>query len=134
MRLAAPIEIRPVLHEYLTCPAHLQTVPAAQGPDCFRLGSAALVVHRLQGVSVVLQTLANGSTATDRRALDMQLTAHDTTTFAALTAALLHKQVAFVVGGKVQSAPFIQGHITIGIIQIPVDGAAAQALVSELTG
>jgi hypothetical protein len=134
-RLATPIEIRPVLRAYLTCPAHAQTVPATVGSDCYRLGPAAIVIRRVQDLSTGLATLPNG-TAADQYELNLRMTAHDTAAFSALTAVSLHKQVAYVINGNVRLAPSIGGHITEGEIQIPlpVDAGAAQAFVTELTG
>jgi hypothetical protein len=132
-RLGAPIEIRPVLREFASCPAHAQTVPAAVGPGCFRLGPAALVIRRVRDLNVGLSTLSNG-TVGDRYELNLTMTAHDTATFSALTAASLHKQLAFVVEGKVQTAPSIEGHITVGEVQFPLDAVGGQAFVTQLTG
>jgi hypothetical protein len=132
-RLATAIEIRPVLRAYLACPAHAQTVPAAVGSDCYRLGPAAIVVRRVRDLSTGLAQTANGVVGPGIE-LYLTMTAHDTAAWSALTAALLHKQVAYVVNGTVRLAPSIEGHITEGEIQIPVAGGAAQALVTELTG
>jgi hypothetical protein len=132
-RLATPIEIRPVLREFLRCPAHAQTVPALDGSTCYRLGPPALVIRRVRDLSVGLSTLANGAEG-DSYELNLTMTAHDTATFSDLTAASLHKQLAFVVRGKVQTAPSIEGHITVGIVQFPLAAAGAQAFVTELTG
>ena len=131
--LAAPIEIRPVLREFATCPAHAHTVPAAAGPGCFRLGPAALVIGRVRDLNVGLSTLANG-TVGDRYELNLTMIAHDTATFSTLTAASLHKQLAFVVKERVQTAPSIEGHITVGEVQIPLDAVSGQAFVTQLTG
>jgi hypothetical protein len=132
--LATPIEIRPVLRAYLTCPAHAQTVPAAVGSDCYRLGPAAIVIRRVRDLSTGLAQTSNGSAVGAGIELNLTMTAHDTAAFSALTAVSLHKQVAYVINGKVRTAPSIEGHITDGNIQIPVEAAAAQAFVTELTG
>jgi hypothetical protein len=52
--LATPIEIRPVLQAYLNCAANSNTVPAAEGPGCYRLGPAAKVVRRLRDMTLDL--------------------------------------------------------------------------------
>jgi hypothetical protein len=132
--LATSIEIRPVLRSYINCATLTGTVPAVKGRACYRLGPAALVIRRVREMSLGMEQVATG-TASAVMELNMRLTAHDTTAFSTLTAASLHQQVAFVVAGKVWTAPSIEGHITDGYIQIPVDaGAPARALVSELTG
>jgi hypothetical protein len=134
-RLATQIEIRPVLRAYLTCPAHAQTVPAAVGSDCYRLGPAAIVIRRVSDLSTGVTPLADG-TAGPVIELNLTMTVHDTAAWSALTAASLHKRVAYVVNGKVRLAPSIEGRITDGMIQIPLaaDAGAAQRFVTELTG
>jgi hypothetical protein len=133
--LMSPIAIRPVLREYQICPLDVQTLPAAVGPHCYRLGPAALVIYRLRDLSAGLSQVATG-TLGDGYTVNLTMTAHDAAAFSALTAASLNKQIAVVVTGKVWAAPTIQGRITDGAIQIQVPAfrEAAQALVTELTG
>jgi hypothetical protein len=131
--LATPIEIRPVLREYLLCPANSHTVPAVEGAGCYRLGPAALVIRRVRDLGGGIRQGANGA-AGPLIGVDVRMTARDAVTFSDLTAASLHEQVAFVVNGKVRAAPSIEGHITEGVIQITVAAGAAEAFVTELTG
>jgi hypothetical protein len=129
--LATPIEIRPVLREYLplTCPANAHTVPAVDSSGCYRLGPAAIVMHRVRDMDAGI-----GQGGNDGIELDLTMTAHDAAAFSVLTRALLNKQIALVVDGKVWMAPTIAGRITEGRIQISVRAASAQAFVTELTG
>jgi hypothetical protein len=127
--LATPIEIRPVLRMYAICPANSHTVAATDGAGCYRLGPAAIVMHRVRDMSAGIPQGGN-----DGIQLGLTMTTHDAAVFSTLTAASLHSQIALVVDGVVRTAPTVEGRITDGIIEISVPAAAAQALVTELTG
>jgi hypothetical protein len=67
--LAAPVEIRPVLREYLTLacpPAGVRTVPAAAGTSCYRLGPASLVIHKVRHLIPHRAVQPDGTGARDR--------------------------------------------------------------------
>lgn len=129
--LIEPIEIRPVLEEYLECPSDRDTVPAEDGSGCYRLAAAALVIENVQDLAAGLRTGPDGL-VTEGTALRVTMTAADSKAFAALTSLSVGKQVALVVDGTVYSAPMIATPITAGQIEIDLGNASAEALVAAL--
>ena len=135
--LSVPVEIRPVLQEYLTLgcgsPPPAGTRPAAEGASCYRLGPPALTIHRLRDLTAALPTNPGGDTAEDTDFL-FTLTPADSATWKSLTATSIGKQLAFVVAGTVYSAPNIRTRFTGGQFEIPLGPDAARELAALLVG
>jgi hypothetical protein len=134
--LSAALEIHPVRHDYLTLgcsspPAG--TVPAAEGGSCYRLGPAALTIHRVRDLSAALPTNPGGDTS-DGTDFLFTLTPADSAAWNSLTASSIGKQLAFVVAGTVYSAPTIQTRFRGGQFGIQLGPEAARQLLAELGG
>jgi hypothetical protein len=132
--LSTPIEIRPVLQEFLLCPEDTSgTVPAAEGDNCYRLGPATLTLHRLLDLQAAIR-LASTGTPIDGVSLMVTMISKDAATFKALTTESVGQQLAIVVDGRVWTAPVVAMPITQGGVQIDLAGGPAGELIAALTG
>ena len=132
--LSTPIEIRPVLQEFLLCPDDTSgTVPAADSDNCFRLGPARLSLSHVQNLHVGLGTGANGL-PDDGRILHVTMSSLAAAAYAVLTTESVGEQIAFVVDGRVWAAPHVETPIKGGTLQIMLDQPHFAALTAALTG
>ena len=132
--LGAPIELRQVLGSPDTCPATgAPAFPSAAGDDCFELAEPEIVVRRVADLSVVEVASPDGSMQGDL-AVMITLEAGPAGHLAALTADRWDgERVAFVVDGSVYAAPTVQGQISGGVLQLPMDPSTIARLLDLLT-
>lgn len=132
--LSMPIEIQPVVEELRTCPGDAsETIAAAAGTSCFRLGPTGLTLRRLDSLQTAPRTGLDG-TVVEGVSILLTMTPDDAAAFTALTTASVEEQLAVVVDGRVWTAPRVMTPITGGSLQIDVDESAAAELVAALTG
>ncbi|MEO7981619.1 MAG: hypothetical protein ABI807_12120 [Sporichthyaceae bacterium] len=121
--LTTPIEIRPVLAEYPTCPSAGTTTPAAEGPSCYRLGAPWLVLSSLARAAVAPAAGVGGTASGDFGSLVVAMRQADQDAFAALTRDAVGRRIALVAGARVWSAPVLATPIRGGELQLdlPID-------------
>lgn len=132
--LGAPIELRQVLKPPVTCTGTgLRVFLPGAGDGCFELADPEIVVRHVTDLSVVDRPAADGSVQGDQ-AVRIALDGPDAAKFAALTAARWDgERVALVVDGVVYAAPQIQGPISGGQLELPMDADMIARLLGALT-